>query len=273
MSKTNKLLSALQSGLAAIVIPLALVVSYLIYHSILGDPANFVGGNPANEPLQNNYLGVVYKGGPIVILLISFQVILLTYIIERFLSIRLAYGKSGNQNFVRKIKALVSSEDYNEVISSCDQQQGALANVIRTGIATFQLVKDNSDLRKDQKLAVIERDFAEATQLEIPELNKNMIIISTLASISTLIGLLGTVTGMIRAFSALARIGSPDAVGLAGGISQALVTTALGISTAAVAIVFYNYFSNRIDKIVVAIDEAVFSILNNFKKKILRADA
>jgi biopolymer transport protein ExbB len=269
MSTLQKLGEALNNILALIVILVSLVIAYYIYTDILGDPANFVGENPANEPLKNNYLGIIYKGGPIVILLISFQIILLTYIVERFFSIGLASGRVHNQRFVRQVKNLVAQENYDELIESCDQQKGALANVIKNGIDTFQLVEKEPSLENDQKLAAVERDFEEATQLELPQLNKNMIIISTLASISTLIGLLGTVTGMIKAFSALARVGSPDAVGLAGGISQALVTTALGISTSAVAIVFFNYFSTRIDNITYAIDEAVFSIMNNFKRKIL----
>jgi len=269
MSKFQKLGEALSNALALVVIPVSLVIAYFIYTNILGDPANFVGNDPANEPLRNNYLGVIYKGGYIVILLISFMIILLTFIIERFISIGMAAGKVQNQRFVRRIKQLVEEEKYSQVIESCDQQRGALANVVRNGIDTFQLVHAEPQLEKDQKLAAIERDFEEATQLELPQLNKNMVIVSTLASVSTLIGLLGTVTGMIKAFSALARVGSPDAIGLANGISQALVTTALGISTAAVAIVFFNYFSNRIEKITYAIDEAVFSIMNNFKKKIL----
>ncbi|HKK78856.1 MAG TPA: MotA/TolQ/ExbB proton channel family protein [Phaeodactylibacter sp.] len=269
MSKFQKLGEALSNALAFVAIPISLVIAYFIYTYILGDPANFVGNDPANEPLRNNYLGVIYKGGYIVILLISFMIILLTYIIERFISIGMAAGKVQNQRFVRRIKQLVEEGKYDQVIESCDQQKGALANVVRNGINTFQLVHAEPQLEKDQKLAAIERDFEEATQLELPQLNKNMVIVSTLASVSTLIGLLGTVTGMIKAFSALARVGSPDAIGLASGISQALVTTALGISTAAVAIVFFNYFSNRIEKITYAIDEAVFSIMNNFKKKIL----
>lgn len=269
MSKFTQAAEALQSVLAAIVIPVSLVIAYFIYTQILGDPGNFVGGDPANEPLKGNYLGVIHKGGVIVILLISFMIILLTYIIERFLSIYQAAGKVRNEKFLRNIKQQVQAGELDKVIEDCDQQRGALANVIRSGVDTFRLVKDNSGLRRDQKLAAVERDFEEATQLEIPLLNKNMIILSTLASVSTLIGLLGTVLGMIKAFSSLARVGSPDAVGLAAGISQALVTTALGISTAAVAIVFYNYFSNRIDKITYAIDEAAFSILNSFKKKLL----
>ncbi len=267
MAKINELGEALKSSFAFIVIPAALAVAYFIYTQILGDPSNFVGENPINEPLKNNYLGVIYKGGPIVILLISFQLILLTFTVERFLSISMATGKSRNQKFVKTIKLLISKEAYKEALEKCDEQRGTLANVIHNGLSTFQLVKNDKSITKEYKISIIERDFEEATQLEIPQLNRNMIIISTLASISTLIGLLGTVTGMIKAFSALARVGAPDAIGLAGGISQALVTTALGISTAAVAIVFFNYFSNRIDKITFAIDEAVFSILNTMKKR------
>ncbi len=266
VKKTGEYLSNI---LVLIVIPLSLIIAYFIYTEILGDPINFVGENPANEPLKNNYLGVIYKGGPIVILLISFQIILITFIVERFFSIGQAGGRVRNERFVREIKRLIGQENYADLLQSCDQQKGALANVVKNGIDTFHLVEKEPSLENDQKLAAIERDFEEATQLELPQLNRNMIIISTLASISTLIGLLGTVTGMIKAFSALARVGSPDAIGLAGGISQALVTTALGISTSAVAIVFFNYFTNRIDKIVYAIDEAVFTIMNNFKRKIL----
>lgn len=98
MSKFNQLLKTLRSGLAVIVIPVSIVIAYFIYYNLLGDPANFVGNNPANEPLKNNYLGVIYKGGPIVILLISFQIILLTYIIERFFSISLAPAVQHNIN-------------------------------------------------------------------------------------------------------------------------------------------------------------------------------
>lgn len=272
MVKFNELGEALKSSFAFIVIPAALVVAYFIYTQILGDPSNFVGNNPANEPLKNNYLGVIYKGGPIVILLIGFQVILLTFVIERFLSINMATGMARNQKFVRTIKSLISTDQYEEALEQCNQQKGTLANVIQNGLSTFKLVKEDRTITKEHKINMIERDFEEATQLEIPQLNRNMIVISTLASISTLIGLLGTVTGMIKAFSALARVGAPDAVGLAGGISQALVTTALGISTAAVAIVFFNYFSNRIDKITFAIDEAVFSILNSMKKRFAREE-
>ncbi|MCB0818259.1 MAG: MotA/TolQ/ExbB proton channel family protein, partial [Flavobacteriales bacterium] len=135
------------------------------------------------------------------------------------------------------------------------------------GIASLQHVERLEHLDRERKTLLLQKDIEEATQLELPQLNRNMIVIATLASIATLIGLLGTVTGMIKAFAALARVGAPDAVGLASGISQALVTTALGISTSAVAIVAYNYFTDKIDKLVYAIDESTFSIVNTFKSR------
>lgn len=251
-----------------IVMLLSLVVSYFIYHRILGDPSNFVGLNPANEPVEGNYLGVVHKGGQIVILQISFMIILLAYIIERGISLSLAGGKGNNKHFAKSVELKLYQKDYEAIEQLADQQKGSVGNVVRKGVASFQKAEEDANWTEEEKAYRLKIELEEATHLEVPVLEKNMIILSTLASIATLIGLLGTVTGMIRAFSALARSGTPDAVGLAGGISQALVTTALGISTAAVAIVFYNIYTNLIDKITYALDETNYSILNHFKEQV-----
>jgi biopolymer transport protein ExbB len=98
-------------------------------------------------------------------------------------------------------------------------------------------------------------------------LEKNLTIIATLASIATLTGLLGTVIGMIKAFAALAQAGSPDATALSNGISEALINTALGIGTSALAIIAYNYFTSKIDELTYSIDEVGFSIMQNFAAK------
>ena len=250
---------------AAVVIPLAIFASYLIYSQILGNPLNFEGGDLSNQPLKNNYLGTIYRGGPMVILLISFILLTITYSIERFITIYQAGGKENNQRFVRKIQSLVQSEAHSEALQACEDQKGSLANGVKAGLESLEKVKSDSSKNSDQKSLAVQQELEEAAQLELPSLSNNLIVISTLAQISTLIGLLGTVTGMITAFSALARVGATDAVGLANGISQALVTTALGISSAALAIVLFNYFTTRIDKITYAIDEANFSILHTFK--------
>jgi len=100
--------------------------------------------------------------------------------------------------------------------------------------------------------------------LEMPMMQKNLVIIATIASIATLLGLLGTVLGMIKSFAALATAGAPDSVALANGISEALINTALGIGTSAVAIILYNFFTSKIDALTYGIDEAGFSIVQNF---------
>lgn len=87
---------------------------------------------------------------------------------------------------------------------------------------------------------------------------------STIASISVLIGLIGTVLGMIRAFAALATAGAPDALALATGISEALINTAFGITGSTLAIIFYNFFTTKIDSMTYQIDEANFSITQTF---------
>ena len=268
MSTENSIVSRMYSVMAAIVIPLAFLMAYLIYTYVLGNPNNFEGGVNTQEPLQNNYLGVVYKGGKIVILLITFQIVLITYAVERFLALRMSQGKKDNRLFVMEVKKLLAQGEWTSIPKLCDVQQGALAQVLASSIRSFQEWNArNPQVSNEEKSEFMQIELENATQLELPLLSRNMVIISTLAQISTLIGLLGTVTGMIVAFSALARVGAPDAVGLAGGISQALITTALGISTAAVAIVLYNFFSNKIDQITYAIDEAAFSLAQYIKIK------
>jgi len=95
-------------------------------------------------------------------------------------------------------------------------------------------------------------------------LSRNLVILSTIASISVLIGLIGTVLGMIRAFAALASAGSPDALALATGISEALINTAFGISGSTLAIILYNLFSAQIDSLTYKIDESGFSLVQTF---------
>jgi len=98
----------------------------------------------------------------------------------------------------------------------------------------------------------------------MPMLSRNMVIFSTLAPLSVLIGLLGTVLGMIRAFAALAQAGAPDALQLSAGISEALINTAFGISGSCIAILMYNFFSSRVDSYTFHIDEAGFSLTQTF---------
>ena len=126
---------------------------------------------------------------------------------------------------------------------------------------------ENRELTKEQKLLAIQTELEESTSLELPMLQRNLPFIATIAPLGTLAGLIGTVLGMIRAFAAMGQSGAADSVALSIGISEALVNTATGIITSALAIIAYNYFSNRIDSLTYLIDESGYSITNSFASR------
>lgn len=249
------------------VIPVSLLICIAIYKFFLGNPANFIDNNPDNNPLPGNYLGIVYKGGVIVPILMSTFLIVLTFCIERFVTINRSRGKKNVDQFLSDIRTMMNAGNIDQAMNACKAQQGSVGNVIYSGLATYNQMSKDASLDKEQKVANIQKSIEETTSLELPMLSKNLSIISTIASIATLLGLLGTVLGMIKAFAAMATAGAPDAVALANGISEALINTALGIGTSAVAIIMYNFFTTKIDAITYGIDEAGYSIVQSFSSK------
>lgn len=248
------------SFFASIVIFSSIVVCTLVYLFVLGADSNFSEGGPELGHPENT-LGIIYKGGFIVPILMAIVVIILAFTIERFLTIAQAKGKGSLSQFILGLKNKINNNQFDAAIAECDKQKGSLANVMRSGLVKYsELVKD-AGMDKEQKLAAMQKELEEATSLELPMLSKNLVIISTCASIATLVGLIGTVLGMIKAFSALAQAGAPDAVALANGISEALINTALGISGSTIAIIMYNYFSTQIDNLTYKIDESGYSLL------------
>lgn len=259
--------AALREFFAAIVIVVCITVGILFYVFVLGNPNNFEGGDPKNNPLQGNYLGIAYKGGVLVPLAIGLLLITITMAIERAITLGRASGKMSMEAFVQQIEYLVEQDRIDEAIALCDKQRGTVGNVVRETLGRLKQVKDDPKLDKDQKVVAIQKALEESLALELPMLEKHMTIIATIVSIATLVGLIGTVLGMIRAFAALATSGAPDAVALATGISEALVNTALGITTSTIATVLYNYFTSRIDDITYRIDEAGYIIVQTFQAK------
>ena len=122
-------------------------------------------------------------------------------------------------------------------------------------------------MKKKEKIARIQQAHEEATQLEMPTMTMNLPIIATIVTLGTLTALFGTVLGMIRSFAALASDGGADSSALSTGISEALVNTASGIATSWFAVVSYNYFTNRIDKLTYAIDEIGYTIAQTYEVK------
>jgi biopolymer transport protein ExbB len=260
--------SALREAFAAIVILVAITIGILVYVFVLGNPNNFEGGDPKNNPLPGNYLGVAYKGGILVPVGIGLLLITIVMSIERAITLTKASGKISMEAFVNQIESLIEQDRIDEAIALCDKQRGTLGNVVRETLIRLKLVRDDKALNKEQKLAAVQKAVEESLALELPMLEKHMTVIATIVSIATLIGLIGTVLGMIRAFAALATSGAPDAVALATGISEALVNTALGITTSTISTIMYNYFTSRIDDIVYRVDEAGFIITQTLQEKL-----
>lgn len=249
---------------AALVIPISILIGFLIWKFVMGDPSGFEGGDPEKNPLPNHIMATMYKGGFLVPILIGCFITVVTFSIERFITINKSKGNGRIETFIQKIRGYMKNHDLDAAKAECDKQKGSIANVVVEGLKMYRQMEGDKELDKERKILAIQKELEEATTLELPMLSKNLVIISTIASIATLLGLLGTVIGMIRAFSALATAGAPDAVALSTGISEALNNTALGIGTSAMAIIMYNFFTSRIDNITYGIDEAGYSIVQSF---------
>jgi biopolymer transport protein ExbB len=260
MSNSKKA-GGFSSLVASLTIAIAVVIGFIIYSKIFGNPANFEERDITKEPL--NTLGTIHKGGFIVPFLLAVNITVLIFIFERFITLSMAKGKGNINKFVNKIKGLVQSNDISSAIEECDKQKGSLANVVRAGLEKYEAISTDTSLDKEKKVELLKTELEEATALELPMLSKNLVIISTCATIGTLIGLIGTVLGMIKSFQAMSS-GAPDPGQLAVGISEALINTALGIGASTLAIIFYNIFTTKIDQMTHSMDEAGFSIVQNF---------
>ena len=207
----------------------------------------------------------MYQGGFVVPILLATLLTLISFVVERTLTVFKAKGKVDGGEFVRKVQYHLANKNIDAAISECDKQAGSVGNVMRAGLLKYRDMTTNHDLTTDQKVMNIQKEIEEATALEVPMLEKNLVFLSTIASCATLLGLFGTVLGMIRSFSALgASGGGGDATALAQGISEALINTALGISTSFIAIVSYNFFTTIIDGVTYGIDESGFTLTQSF---------
>jgi len=251
---------------------LALILGYCIWRFWIGNPANFTEPDKDAShwfwPSHEGATGVfarMYQGGILVPILIACLLTVITFVVERFLTITRATGTGNIAEFIRKVQFHLANKDVDKAIVECDKQKGSVGNVMRAGLRKYKEMIANTELETEQKVLNIQKEVEEATALELPMLEKNLVFLSTIASVATLIGLLGTVMGMIRSFSSLGATGGTDASAkLSQGISEALYNTALGIGTSAISIVMYNVFTTRIDAITYGIDESGFTLTQSF---------
>jgi biopolymer transport protein ExbB len=251
--------------------PVACILAgYVIWRFGLGAAGNFeqpdlAGGFWPKHKGPKGGLIKMYEGGIIVPLLIATFLTAITFIIERLLTIQKATGTGNIAEFIRKVQYHLANKNVDQAISECDKQKGSVGNVMKAGLRKYKEMISNTELDTEQKVLSIQKEVEEATALELPMLEKNLVFLSTIASVATLLGLLGTVLGMITSFSALGEEGGGAAAAeLSRGISEALYNTALGIGTSAFAIIFYNIFTTKIDSITYGIDESGFTLTQSF---------
>ena len=241
------------------------VAAYAFYFQVLGAPDNFAGGDPTGHPV--NLMGTVYKGGFVVGLILTLLLSVICLGVERFFALKSAFGTMSLGKFTKQVKELIKAGKFDEAIALCNKMKGSVANVVLASLRAYKDMESgaNVSLKKSQKVAKIQQAHEEATQLEMPTLQMNLPIIATIVTLGTLTGLLGTVTGMIRSFQALAAGGGGDSLALSTGISEALINTAFGIATSWCAVIAYNFFTNKIDKLTYALDEVGYSIAQTYE--------
>ncbi len=236
---------------------IALAIGFFLFYGVFKSSTN---------PIVHS----IYKGGPLVIILIMVLVMLIVFVVERYRSLYgVAKGTSSVQIFFKKLITLLQNDDFDGAIAACDKQRGTTANVLRAGIERYREARADKSIDSEKRIALTQAAIEEANALEGPLLERNLIAMSTIASIATMIGLLGTTIGMIRAFAATGNVegGVIDASQLAVGISEALVNTAGGLISGILGIFFYNYFVNKVDAFNYTTDEATFEVLQILKAK------
>ena len=284
-----KAASPFKSWFPVIVIILSFFLCEFIYHNFFGSPSNFEGGEEAYAAYQewkagdqtdeapahwteghpkpegvHFMMGIVHKGGFVIPIAMTLMMVLWVFVIERAITIFSAKGNGNIDVFVKKVRRLLARGDIDGAVVECDKHKGSVGTVVKAGLRKYKEMANEPNMAKDAKKGAIQGELEEATMLELPMLDRNLSILSTLASLGTLVGLIGTVLGMIRAFAALGTGGAPNAAELSVGISEALVNTALGITTSALAVVFYNLYTTQIDGMTYSMDEAGYSIVQTF---------
>ena len=241
------------------------VVAFVLFFTWFGHDMHFQ--DPGTKEHPADVWGTIFKGGIVVPVIHTLLLTVLAMSIERWLALKTAFGNGTLPKFVANIKSALKDNDMNKATQLCDKQKGSVANVVLASLNAYKSMESgaNAGMKKAQKVAKIQQAHEEATQLEMPTLTMNLPIIATLVTLGTLTGLLGTVIGMIKSFSALSAGGGTDATALSAGISEALINTAFGIATSWCAVVSYGYYSNKVDKLTFALDEVGYSIAQTYE--------
>lgn len=204
-------------------------------------------------------LEIIQKGGPVMYPIILCSVIALAIVIERLYHIYKA--KIDTKDFMNNIEITIKRNRIAEAIKICDKTPGPIAHIVKAGV-----------LKHDRSRQEIRESIEDAGHQEVPRLEKHLSLLATIAHISPLLGLLGTVTGMVRAFQIIQEKSasfSPVSPGdLAGGIWEALLTTVAGLIVAIPTVVAYNYLVNRVDEFVLEMERSATEVMNILSQRV-----
>jgi biopolymer transport protein ExbB len=183
------------------------------------------------------------KGGPMMWPLLAISILVIGMVIERIFHY---YRVSINTpEFLRKIRTLLEAGKVKEAITLCENYKGPIASIMKAGL-----------LKTGKSREEIETAIAASGGIEMSRLERGLTGLATCSSIAPLLGFLGTVTGMIKAFEAIAAHGMNNPALVAVGISEALITTATGLMIGIPAMAFYNYFTSKVSKLVLEMEES-----------------
>jgi len=211
-------------------------------------------------------------GGPMMYPLLLLSVVAITFIIERIIMLIVIKRKITPAEFMAKMDELLEKEkDKNKVAEEleafCQEKGGPVSAVMREGLKKYkEAVKNNLGMKEAKEW--ISKAIEERGAVEVPTLEKHLSVLSTVAMVSPLVGLLGTVTGMIVSFNVMAQsAGGAKPDELAGGISQALITTATGLIIAIPTLITYNWLRATVDNFVLEMEEVANLMTDNLIEK------
>ena len=211
-------------------------------------------------------LKYLFDGGIFMWVILLASISGLAVIIEKMYTF-LSKEKKLSENEKNQLYKALRTGNREEILKLCKDKTDSVSKSVSKIISNMDINFDELDNSHRQ---VIEGIISESILEQTTELEKGMSLLGTVVNAAPQLGLLGTVTGMIAAFSALTRNGTSTAKIVAGGISEALYTTAFGLIVAIPALVFYNYFNRRIDVIVAEMERAALQFLSRVKDRFLQ---
>jgi len=204
------------------------------------------------------FINIMTKGGPLMWFILGGAILALGVFLERFFHYHRA--QIHTNDFINGILNSLRRGNVNEAIETCDDTSGPVAQVVKSAVS-------NHDRPRDE----IREAVMDAARTEVTRLEHNLPILVTIAQISPLLGFLGTVTGMIKIFMVIERTQLASPGQLAGGVWEALLTTAGGLVVAIPSYVAYNYLVSRVQNLVVDMERAANEVLSYLSRREDRA--